>query len=204
MSQQLPPDPTRTVSPDGQWVWDGAQWVPNTVAVAAAPVLPKKRPLWRYGLVGCAGVALLFFIVAGIGALVGGNKTAVPTASRSPSPFTSPSQRTSPLPQATVPAPVAPPAFPPPADLTVRVTSSTYGHVAASTTAGATCTATATLPSGRTSTDAGLQVSATAGKNGVVAWNYRTTTNTGKGTGTHTVSCQFNGQSASATSNFTV
>jgi len=199
MSQQLPPDPTSTVSPDGQWVWDGAQWVPNTVAVAA-PVLPKKRPLWRYGLVGCAGLALLFFIVVVIAAMVGGNKTAVPAANHSPSPFTSPSPLTSPLPQATAPAPVAPPA----AALTVRITSSTYGHVAASTTAGATCTATATLPSGRTSTAAGLQVSMTAGANGVVAWDYRTTANTGKGTGTHTVSCQLNGQSASDSAPFTV
>jgi hypothetical protein len=36
------------------------------------------------------------------------------------------------------------------------------------------------------------------------AWDYLTTTRTTKGTGTHTVSCQFNGQSASDSANFTV
>jgi hypothetical protein len=98
------------------------------------------------------------------------------------------------------PTPVAPA----PAALEVHITSSTYGHVAATTKAEAVCTAAAVLPSGRTSTAAGLQVSMTAGANGVVAWDYRTTGNTGKGTGTHTVTCQLNGKVASGSADFTV
>jgi hypothetical protein len=38
----------------------------------------------------------------------------------------------------------------------------------------------------------------------MVAWDYRTTGNTGKGTGTHTVSCQLNGKTASDSATFTV
>jgi hypothetical protein len=100
----------------------------------------------------------------------------------------------------------APPAAAPPAAaaLAVHITSSTYGQVSATTTAGASCTAQATLPSGGMSTAAGLQVPQTAGASGAVSWTYRTSGNTHKGTGTHTVTCSLSGQSASDGAPFTV
>jgi hypothetical protein len=228
MSEQSPPPPTPEgpLSPDGHYRWDGSKWQPAAGTAGVPSTKGGIATIWVVlSLIFCfpLGFIFIFFsrwtqktklIVAGVfgGLLLLGlisiaaspKTTTVPAANHSPSPFTSPSPLTSPLPQATAPAPVAPPAAPPPAALTVRITSSTYGHVAASTTAGATCTAIATLPSGATSTAAGLQGSKTAGPDGVVTWDYRTTTRTTKGTGTHTVSCQFNGQSASASSNFTV
>ena len=100
----------------------------------------------------------------------------------------------------------APPAAPAPsqAKLSVTITESRYGYVAAKTSPGAVCSAQAKLPSGRISTAAGLQVQDTAGSDGVVSWTYRTSTSTNPGTGTHTVSCTLNGASASASAPFTV
>lgn len=113
--------------------------------------------------------------------------------------------------QGTSPTPVespttAPPAAAPPAAaaLAVHITSSTYGQVTAATNAGASCTAQAMLPSGGMSTAAGLQVPQTAGASGAVSWTYRTSGNTHKGTGTHTVTCSLSGQSASDGAPFTV
>lgn len=112
----------------------------------------------------------------------------------------------SPLPASPSPTTAASsaPAPPSPVALQVRVTDSTYGHVAATTTAGASCTASATLPSGNMSTAAGLQTTQTADGAGAVAWAYRTTSNTHKGTGTHTVNCTLNGQNATGSAPFTV
>jgi hypothetical protein len=90
------------------------------------------------------------------------------------------------------------------ATLTVTVTASTYGHVAATTLPGASCTAQAKLPSGRISTAAGLQLTVTAGSDGAVSWSYRTVSTTTPGTGTHTVTCTLAGQTVSASAPFTV
>jgi hypothetical protein len=86
----------------------------------------------------------------------------------------------------------------------VHITESTYGHIAAQTLAGATCTAEATLPSGAKSSAQGLQGSQTAGSDGMVTWTYRTTTKTTRGTGTNAVTCQLNRQTASDSAPFTV
>lgn len=91
-----------------------------------------------------------------------------------------------------------------PVTLTVAITASTYGAVAATTVPGASCTARARLPSGRYSTAAGLQVTVVAGADGVVSWTYRTVSTTTKGTGTHTVNCTLSGSTASASAPFTV
>jgi hypothetical protein len=106
-------------------------------------------------------------------------------------------------PPASAPAPSAP-AQPPPAALAVTITASQYGYVAASTAPGATCSATAELPSGRTSTAAGLQAHPTAGTDGTVSWTYGTSSSTKHGTGRHTVTCSLGGATASASAPFTV
>ena len=84
------------------------------------------------------------------------------------------------------------------------VDEATYGHVSAMTVAGAQCTASAQLPSGAISTAAGLQGPQTAGPDGRVTWNYRTSGNTKKGTGTYTVTCKLNGQTAGQQAEFLV
>jgi hypothetical protein len=86
----------------------------------------------------------------------------------------------------------------------VTITGSTYGHLAAHTLPGATCSARAVFPSGNTSKAVGLSVTPTAGGDGNVGWSYQTTGNTKPGTGTHYVSCSLNGQQASASAPFTV
>jgi len=88
--------------------------------------------------------------------------------------------------------------------LTVTITTSVYGAVAAATLPGASCTAKAKLPSGRISTAAGLQATVVAGTDGGVSWSYRTTSTTTPGTGTHTVTCTLGGTTVSASAPFTV
>lgn len=128
------------------------------------------------------------------------------TACGSTAPGSSNTRATSPTP-ASSPSQVAAPAVAPPetaAAVAVHITTSAYGQVAATTNAGASCTAQATLPSGATSTATGLQVPQTAGASGAVSWTYRTSGNTHKGSGTHTVTCSLSGQSASDSAPFTV
>jgi len=86
----------------------------------------------------------------------------------------------------------------------VVITNSTYGSLAATTLPGASCRAQAQLPAGRISTAAGLQLTVTAAADGSVVWSYRTSANTEPGTGTHTVTCQLNGMSATESAPFTV
>jgi hypothetical protein len=102
------------------------------------------------------------------------------------------------------PAPPATTAPPAPATLTVTITNSRYGLVAATTLLGATCTAQAVLPSGRVSTAQGLQGSRTADASGNVAFSYQTQSNTTPGAGTHTVTCSYQGQTKSASAPFSV
>jgi hypothetical protein len=87
---------------------------------------------------------------------------------------------------------------------TVIITASSYGHLAATTSPGASCQAQAKLPSAQISTAAALQLTVTAGLDGIAAWTYRTSDGTTKGTGTHTVTCTVNGATASASAPFTV
>lgn len=86
----------------------------------------------------------------------------------------------------------------------VTITVSVYGEVAASTLAGASCTARARLPSGNYSQAQGLQIAVVADAGGAVSWSYGTSTSTHKGTGTHFVTCRLGGLTSSAAAPFTV
>lgn len=86
----------------------------------------------------------------------------------------------------------------------VKITTSTYGFLAATTLAGASCTAKARLPSGNYSRAQGLTVTAIADDSGGVSWTYGTSASTHPGTGTHYVTCTLSGQTASASAPFTV
>jgi len=103
-----------------------------------------------------------------------------------------------------LPAPPSPSPAPTAGVLTVSITDSSYGYVAAVTLPGASCTAKAKLPSGRISTAAGLQAAIVAGDDGIVSWSYGTSSTTKPGTGTHTVTCSYGGKTVSATAPFTV
>lgn len=107
-------------------------------------------------------------------------------------------------PTPTPPATASPATTQVPAAVTVAITTSRYGFVAASTASGASCTARARLPSGRISEAQGLQVTKTADSGGNVSWSYGTTSTTTPGTGTHTVTCTDQGQTRSASAPFTV
>jgi hypothetical protein len=94
--------------------------------------------------------------------------------------------------------------LPPAAALDVQITQSRYGALVAQTAPGARCSASARLPSGRTSTAQGLDAEPVADGSGRVSWSYGTTGNTNPGTGTHTVTCSFQGRSKTATAAFRV
>jgi hypothetical protein len=91
-----------------------------------------------------------------------------------------------------------------PVRLFVKVTTSTYGFLEASTLPGASCKAKAKLPSGNYSQAQGLQVTATADDTGSVSWSYGTSSRTTKGTGTHYVTCTLGGNSVGTSAPFTV
>lgn len=130
---------------------------------------------------------------------------AVATASTRPA---APAGTTPPAPAAQASA-TARPADPtaataaPVAAFSVTITRAVYGSVSARTAPGARCSASARLPSGRTSTAAGLDTH-DADSAGNITWNYRTVSNTTKGTGSYTVSCSLAGRTASATAPFRV
>jgi len=90
------------------------------------------------------------------------------------------------------------------ATLEVQITQSRYGVIVAQTTPGGRCSASARLPSGRTSTAQGLDAQVVAGGDGRVRWTYATSGNTNAGTGVHTVTCSFQGRSRTATATFRV
>lgn len=93
------------VSPDGQWRWDGAQWVPNlmpptqpdpgqafetkdgsSTARSAARVATRKRPTWLWLAIGAGILAPLVGYVAGMSTdAVGSNSGA--TSAGSPDGF---------------------------------------------------------------------------------------------------------------------
>lgn len=80
MSQTPPPaqpPAPNTISPDGQWRWDGAQWVPNTAAPTPAAVVAKKGHKGRNLGLGCAGLLLLLVII-GVAASSGSKNSSQP------------------------------------------------------------------------------------------------------------------------------
>ncbi len=135
--------------------------------------------------------------------------TAAPTAAQVAAPVTptpQPVVYVTPVPtvRATVaPAPAATPVLAPPG-LTVTITASRYGYVAATTASGALCVAGALLPTGAQSTAAGLAASYAADANGFVSWTYNTSVSTTPGTGVHVVTCSNGGPAVSANASFTV
>ena len=88
--------------------------------------------------------------------------------------------------------------------LSVLITTSRYGFVAATTVVDARCTAQARLPSGSVSQAAGLTTTQIAAASGVVSWSYGTTTRTNPGTGTHSVTCTLGGATQRASAPFSV
>src|SRR6266850_1210219 len=148
--------------------------------------------------IACA-VAAWFVASCGSGAAVplvpetppptqtGAAATAAPAATTGRPPTTA-------APTTGLPAPIA---------LSVTITQATYGSVSARSAPDATCSASARLPSGATSTAQGLDTHR-ADASGNINWTYRTVSNTGKGTGTYTVTCSSSGQSRTVTTPFTV
>lgn len=140
-----------------------------------------------------------------------------PTLARTPSPTAPPTQ--SPLVAATplqtqapaalatplaTTAPAAAPTAAPVPMLSITITASTYGFLASTTTPGASCSASGTLPSGGRVTSAGLQVTKFADGNGNVSWSYQRGTNTLRGSGSHSIACTYQGQSARTSASFIV
>src|SRR2546422_709243 len=80
----------------------------------------------------------------------------------------------------------------------LTITRTSYGLVSAQTAPGATCSASARLPSGRESTAQGLDTH-NADSSGNITWTYRTVSNTSAGTGTYTVRCSSGGQTKTVT-----
>lgn len=139
--------------------------------------------------------------------LAGTIPSPVPTIATTPAPTVAPTAAvtSAPTPAPTVAPTSAPTAAPTTAPaLSVTITASRYGYVAASTLAGASCTARARLPSGNFSTAQGLAVTAVADGYGAVSWTYGTSSTTTPGTGTHTVTCTLSGATATASAPFTV
>ncbi len=141
---------------------------------------------------------------------------AVPSAAPTPSPLPAPpatavpTQTAAPVIVAPTVAPVAapPPAAtqepPAPVALTVTITASDWGSLAAVTLSGATCTARARYANGNFSIAQGITATKVADAGGAVSWTYTRTATTTKGTGTHFVTCQLSGQTASASATFLV
>src|SRR5450759_940170 len=51
------------ISPDGAYIWNGTQWIPNAPGVLAAPV-KKKGHFWRNGAIGCGGLIAVIVIAS--------------------------------------------------------------------------------------------------------------------------------------------
>ena len=73
---QLPPtsQPVGTVSPDGQWRWDGQQWVPS--AQVTPPGYPMVAPAAGGMVVAPKNPAislLISFFIPGVGSMVNGD-----------------------------------------------------------------------------------------------------------------------------------
>lgn len=104
--------PTSHVSPDGQWIWNGTEWVANSAAPAGPPPMPEPRSTHR-GLKIAGGVAGVLIALGAIGAIAGGDGdptgTPVP-ASQTQSqpaeePADAPAEEPTPEPAPSTPAP---------------------------------------------------------------------------------------------------
>jgi TM2 domain-containing membrane protein YozV len=71
---QLPPPqtPPATISPDGQWRWDGQRWVPN---LALAPVAYPIAPAGMVAPKNPAVSLLVSFFIPGVGSMINGDTT---------------------------------------------------------------------------------------------------------------------------------
>ena len=76
--------------------------------------------------------------------------------------------------------------------------------IGARTSAGAACSIRVTLPSGRVSTTAALQVAQMADGSGDMSWTWRIRSNTRAGTATAVVSCSLGSKGGSATTTFSM
>lgn len=129
---------------------------------------------------------------------VGPTQTPLPTPLPTTAPVAAPTAAIAPTPT------VAPTSTPSPRPLTVTITASTYGRVAALTVPGALCSADAYLPGGVRISDARLGTSQTADSSGIVSWTYSTTTTATSGTGTQYVFCTDGRPVVTAQATFTV
>ncbi len=85
MSQPQPGPPTGTpgtISPDGAYIWNGTQWIPN--APGQAVPAKKKGHFWRNGAIGCGGLIVLAVII-GIAAS-GSHSSSTPSTQAASSP----------------------------------------------------------------------------------------------------------------------
>ena len=67
------------ISPDGAYIWNGTQWLPNAPGGLAAPV-KKKGHFWRNGAIGCGGLIALI-VIAVIAASGGSHSSSTSTVS---------------------------------------------------------------------------------------------------------------------------
>lgn len=142
------------------------------------------------------GVLVLAAAIVLAGCVPGAGSTPPPVARASASPSTvpSPSPSPSPSPKASPSAPASP------AGLYLQILQSEYGYLSAQTEAGATCSASGSLPDGRPL--GGLANPQLAGADGMVSWRYPQAVTGTTGDGVHTVSCSSRGYSASQQANF--
>jgi hypothetical protein len=69
---------TTTISPDGQWMWNGTEWVPNpTAAATGMPAAPQtvERPKKKHLGLKITGGIIGAFVLLGIAGAVGGDGT---------------------------------------------------------------------------------------------------------------------------------
>lgn len=63
---------TQQVSPDGQWIWNGTEWVPNVGAAPVAPVAAKRS---RKGLKIAGGVLAAIAMLGVVSSVAGASET---------------------------------------------------------------------------------------------------------------------------------
>lgn len=99
------PDPT--ISPDGQWRWDGQRWIPNTMR-PTSPLPPRKGHKMRNLGIGCASVFGFFVLFGIIGAIASPkSSSSSPTPAASAIPTAKPAAASTPAPKPATPKPAA-------------------------------------------------------------------------------------------------
>jgi hypothetical protein len=193
------------------------------VAPAFNPRLKARTHAFRHAEPWIAavvwGAALVLFYLAGAGHFddlpvavaslsppVAQPTSAAAVPAPAPAPSHKPVTGRAPVQRPTSSAPSAAPPSPSPSPatrLTVRITRSSYGYVAARTLPGARCGVKVVLPNGNPASGASLATSKTASTTGSVSWSYERTL-TDPGQGKSTVTCALSGQTASASAAFSV